>query len=462
MSSRLLLAACGAAMILAVGMLLSFLPRWHRPLLQLSIITMFFDILSTTIGGVDARPYQAVTVALLIAFCFRAARKDAPACNTWVVVAAALFTLLCWASLLISVNHTDTIQVALGQTYLLALLACVILAQRTGVLTVGDISDALIIGATLSSAAGLLEFVASYGGVHFQTDQVTGIPWHRAAGLLTEPDWGGLTAAMGLLGAYLRRPFASDPRIYGNTVVAVNAAELLIAGARAAWISFIGAVLTIALTRPGVRGQIRRLLPAIVIVVLGIAAYAASHPSALSRLSPDAVLGGSGAGDSGSTHSRLGVIRLIEAGVPGALWLGHGAGTLAAVVDYPINQVVYGGGGQLNAGHGNANIELTLLWDGGIVMLTSFLFLALFWLRCAWRARRHPELFAISVVMLIDFQFNNGIRFAFVWVVVAACAMSARQARARTELVAPTTDPSPLLLSPMLVHNQVRPKPRMM
>ena len=77
-------------------------------------------------------------------------------------------------------------------------------------------------------------------------------------------------------------------------------------------------------------------------------------------------------------------------------------------------------GGELNAGKGNANLFLTVLFDTGIVGLAIFLLILG---RIVWMILSvyHKSSFiplgflAASLFILVDFNFNNGFRMGFVW-----------------------------------------------
>ena len=81
-------------------------------------------------------------------------------------------------------------------------------------------------------------------------------------------------------------------------------------------------------------------------------------------------------------------------------------------------------GGELNAGKGNANIFLTLMFDTGIIGTTLFLILIfqiVFMIKKTFSKVSYVSLgFAsTSLLLIIDFNFNNGFRMGFVWVHLA-------------------------------------------
>ena len=77
-------------------------------------------------------------------------------------------------------------------------------------------------------------------------------------------------------------------------------------------------------------------------------------------------------------------------------------------------------GGELNAGKGNANLFLTVLFDTGIIGLAIFLLILgrITWMILSVYDKSNfiPLGFlAASLFILVDFNFNNGFRMGFVW-----------------------------------------------
>jgi hypothetical protein len=335
-----------------------------------------------------------------------------------VITAATLF----WT---ISLSNTESVVV--GQVYLLLLFATFAAEFRSATIVPSDVLRWIGWGASLSSVAAILEFVASYGGSHVQIFNVMGIPWHRPAGLMTEPDWAGLVAAVGVVAVY----YGLRTAHFRRTLLASNLMVVLLTGVRDVWLSSLVLVAILAVTSRSSRQAIKKVFPLLVIAGLGIGLYALHDPDALSRLDPSAVLSASGAGDSGSTHSREAVINFITTNVGPRIVQGYGAGSLDYETQLPIVQEEYGGavGAGLNTGHGSTNLLLTTLWDSGVVGLLSILILIKRWLGAARRlSRETPWLLWLSGLFLLDFQINDGFRFAFVWIVLACCAYGEIQA----------------------------------
>ena len=394
------------------------------PILRATAVLSFIDVLHFRAAGVDFRIYYPLTLMLVVANFPEVLRELG---GTRLGRALTLFTLITGATLLWTISLPDTESVVVGQVYLLLLFATFAAEFRRGTIIPSDVLRWIGWGASLSSVAAILEFVASYGGSHVQIFNVVGIPWHRPAGLMTEPDWAGLVAAVGVVAVFYGPRTARLRR----TFLAANLMVVLLAGVRDVWLSSLVLLVILGVTSRSSRRAVKKVLPLLGVAVLGIGLYAFHDPHALSRLDPAAVLSASGAGDSGSTHSREAVINFVTTNIGPRFLQGYGAGSLAYETQLPVVQAEYGGavGAGLNTGHGSTNLLLTTLWDSGVAGLLAILFLIKQWLGAARRlSRETPWLLWLSGLFLLDFQINDGFRFAFVWIVLACCTYGEIQA----------------------------------
>ena len=416
-----LASAAAVALIFAGSATFLIVPSWIGKCLSFCVILMFVDVASLSVHGAQIRFYQPITLCISIVVILLGLFHQI---HLPLVRISLFYTGLTVMSVAWTIDLKDTIVVATGQLYLISLLLAVVFAIELGYTTVDRLLYALTIGAFLSSFAAVLEFVAGLGGVHAQIFDVVGIPWPRPAGLMTEPDWAALVAGVGFFLAYFQLSHGTFRRL----AVGVNAFTVIVTAARAIWVSLILVAIIMLFSQEKIRRFASRLVPVIVLAIVAVTGFAIARPNELTRFSPNSVLSSSGSGDQGSAHSRLGVIHLIESQTSVEPIYGFGAGSLAQAVELPVNQRDFGGGGQLNTGHGDTNLELTSLWDGGWILLLVIILLILSWLRCAWRSSAQwPALWPISLLLILDFQFNNGFRFAFVWVVMGLCAAGAWQ-----------------------------------
>ena len=408
----------GVVLILAGTCYLVAFPGTRRSILRLTVVLSFFDVLQFHAAGVSLRVYQPLTVMVALA--------NLPAVvselkGTRLGRALTVYTIFTALTLTWTISRSDTASVVVGQIYLLSLFGCFAAELRLRRITISDVVKWIAWGASLSSIAAVLEFMASYAGSRIQIFNVLGIPWHRPAGLMSEPDWAALVAGLGGVAVYygMRDGFLRRALLWTNLVT------IVLCGVRAVWLSTMILVVILSFGQPKVRRAARRLIPLLLVALFLTVGYATYRPSSLSRLDPSAVLSGTGAGDAGSTHSRLGVVRLIVDNVGPVIVQGYGAGTLNSTTQAPQIEQMYGGGGALNTGHGSTNLFLTTLWDSGVVGVITLVIVVVRWFRIALRlSNRLPALLWMSGLMLLDFQVNNGFRFAFVWIALGCYASS--------------------------------------
>lgn len=415
-SSQTLLVRVSVIGIASMPLLLGALLGRASLARKISLVTVgltFLDIMPVSLGPVSSvRLYQVVSLTLIVLVLPRGQLRG----GLWGL--AAIYSVFTALSGLWSVALSDTVPVALGQFYLLYLFIVIVHLQRSKILSAAETLRALGVGAAISSVFGCLQFVGSYAGLRWQIFDVLGIPWHRPAGLMSEPDWGGLAAAVGLIIVLL------DPtwKTLRRTSIAACAVMIVLSGARAVWVGSLAAALVFVVLQRDVR--LRKIRSTIVMsgfvtLFLGILVVAL-NPSSFSRFDPAAVQ--AGVGDAGAANSRLGTVNLILSQAGTNLVYGHGAGTLASATEDPRNRMIYSGGGVLNTGHGSANLFLTNLWDGGLIGLTITTLLVGAWWRYAKAVGSHePRLVVLTSLLIVDFQFNNGIRFGFVWVIMGTC-----------------------------------------
>ncbi len=405
-------AAAFLALLVTITTIASASPQAVARLAYLTIALMFVDISPVTVGGSMVRLYQPLTITLIIA-ALAQARSFSPAMGPvfkWTV----LFSALVATSLLWTISRGDTIALTLGQCYLLFAFVTFCLLLSEGHISVKGALGALWAGSFLSSIVAILQFALQFVGFHWGLFSAAGIPWLRPSGLMKEPDWTALAAAVGLIIVLAGR--VNRERWY-KLSVAVFAATIAVTAVRAVLIALATVIIASLASRhlAALRRPLWRL--AGVAAAVGIIAGQV-FPTGLSRLNLLGLL--DSANDGGSVHSRLGMVDLILERGPDRPILGHGAGSLAYESTLTRNIERYAGGGELNAGRGSTNLFLTSFWDLGALGVVAVGILVVVWLRSAWAVRgQYPALLPLAILLLVDFQANNGIRFGFVWCLIA-------------------------------------------
>lgn len=428
MSPMMGLAMVGGVVLLTGVAVLVNSPQVITPVAYATVGLLFVDISPVAIGGSAVRLYQPLSVMIL------AGALVAPKAKMGAGVGPAfkwlfVFTAMVAASYAWTISPQDTIVVAAGQAYLLFLFCVVCMLLNRGHVTLAGLQTALWAGALVTSVFAVGQFFGGFAGLTWQLQRVTGIPWARPAGLMLEPDWAAVAAGIGFMLA-LYRPMGSKYRALSLCVFAL---VLIVTGVRAVWLA-AAVVCVLLLFAPKYRGKVFKA-GLVALSVVGLVAFFVNgyYPNMLSdafgRLDPANLFDSKA--DGGALDSRLGVLELIsDQGGINAL-LGHGAGSLAHATSLNINAVRYVGGGELNAGRGSANLLATSYWDIGQVGVVVVAMLILSWFFSAWKIRRSvPVMLPLAIFLIVDFQANNGIRFGFVWVLLAIASWAVRNKEA--------------------------------
>jgi len=246
---------------------------------------------------------------------------------------------------------------------------------------------------------------------------------------MSEPDWAALAAVICVLVSLWLRVILDDA--VWTIFVAAGVVVVLVVAARAAWLSAAVAAALWLMTRRRRWLTVKNLGAATAVLLLLLSGAFVVKPTLIQRLDPRILMGAASTADNGSANSRIGVLRVVIGEGERHLPFGAGAGSLAKVTSESHVVVKYIGGGALNAGRGSANLFSTTWFDLGPIGLGVLLALLTCLARITWRLREvdHGLSLVVYAALLTDFEFNNGIRFGFVWLFIgllAACALLSR------------------------------------
>ena len=435
-------ALTAVVVVAAAAEVLACAPSLRRPFAYAMLALSMVDVSPFRLSGSYVRIYQIGSV--LLPLCLIGVRRKSG--TSYVLpVSLAVLTGLSWLSLTSTLSRADTLHVSAGQTYLVLLALMVVELHRREVITIDRTLDALLLGCSIGSLAALGEFAISLFGVDFHVFHQSGIPWARPAGLMLEPDWAGLVAAMGLIIAVFS--FRRGRRALYAVVAGLNLAVVGLTAVRSVLVALVVTAFVLAVA-PRVPRRSRALgATAVLGLVAAGAALFTFSPELSQRYNPSQVRGG--VADNGAGNSRLGVLRLIEHEGPERMWRGHGAGSIAYTTSLPEKALKYGGGGVLNGGHGSTNLFASTFYDLGLPGLLAVIVVAASWLLKSWRAA-HPSLLPLALLQLATFQLTNGFRFGFVWVFMALATVSHAAGRAQSE------DPAESVRAPAPQHREER------
>lgn len=262
-------------------------------------------------------------------------------------------------------------------------------------------------------------------------DHGVGLP--RMRGLSAEPDWYGLICAISFF--YMMFNRIQNKICYSKkidrTIAVISFSMMILSMTRAAWVGFAaGIVLFFIIFNDQKINKIKRRivkytlfsLPVLVVIVFFLAAT--GNPifiKIVTRLNPFLWL--STEHDGGAAGSRLMSITIMWDYFLRHPLTGNGVGGMGLLSQDTAILASFGFFTPVNNGRGSANLIINCLFDTGIIgTLLFLLFIVAIYkeLKNVYRKTKNLNLLKyiiIITVLLIDFQFNNGIRLTYVWVV---------------------------------------------
>lgn len=347
-----------------------------------------------------------------------------------------MFLLLWFASYFLSIGHivswSDFIIVVIGQ-----LVLFVIYLYFSGIRTVDRLERidyifqlslyCMVVLGVIQLA--LYYVIGSTWGISHISHGV-GLP--RSAALCLEPDWYGVICMMAML--FMLMNITNKERFFGkkidHVVLLISGVALILNLTRAAWVGAIGAVLFVLFIGSGKIGsKMRRRIVRVIILaiplvfVTGLVLSYAS-PDLFAKLVTRLNVKLWNSNDGGAIGSRTAAINVMLHYFRLHPFTGNGVGGMGEISSNSTLLKMLGYDYQINAGRGSANIIITNLFDVGIfgtLFLIAF-FIVVFKKGIAtYKKTGEYKLLTYIVVLiglLVDFQFNNGLRQAYVWIIL--------------------------------------------
>lgn len=419
---------------LAAAALLARDPDADRGVLLTVASFTVCDLSPLSVEGSVVRLYQLSAVLALVVVIRRreqlvAGLRSLERLSLAVVGVVLALTVLTPLSLLWTISPKDTLVSTVGQLSATAVLVLMSATVSSGLVRARDALSAVWAMATASSLWACTQWLvtvvtpwemAEAGG--------SGVAWPRPEGLMTEAVWAALVAATGLALAFVVR---REHRRLAEASMVIHVAALVLVSSRAVLLGMVVGAVACAFV-----AWRRHVTPlrVVLVVATGLAVVlvlAVAAPAVLARFDPRLIIGGQSGGDGGSAQSRAGVYRLVWDELPSRLPLGGGAGSLNKLTTEPEVRERYMDGGQLNAGRGSTNFFVGYAFDfgylGALLSVALVLLVGAVAIKTA-RLDRGLSVF-LATLFLVDFQFNNGLRFGFVHVLLGVLVgVSSREA----------------------------------
>lgn len=269
---------------------------------------------------------------------------------------------------------------------------------------------------------GILQWIGFFMGIHIGISHYDAIGIPRPSSFAYEPDWYGLFAgytSIWFLVLFIRRDSSLFSEKFVQIGLAASFMGLFISMARASILAFILTTLILLVITWNVRIIKIAASSTVFLLLLLVVLFIVDSEIVMkvyNRFNPTTSV----TTDRGAADSRLGSIELMLDYIPKHPIVGNGSGGMALLSELEENRNKYAGGGDLNTGKGNANIFLSVLFDTGIVGLTIFITILL---RISWMLKNTFNknnyislgLMGCCILLLVNFNFNNGFRMGFVW-----------------------------------------------
>lgn len=228
-------------------------------------------------------------------------------------------------------------------------------------------------------------------------------------------------------------------------VLFISGIALVLNLTRAAWVGTVGAILFVLFIGSGKIGSkmrrriVRLIILAIPLVFIAGLIMSYTSPELFIKLATRLNVKLWTTNDGGATGSRTAAINVMLYYFKQHPFTGNGVGGMGEISSNNALLKMLGYDYQINAGRGSANIFITNLFDVGIIG-TAFLvaFFGTVFKKGidVYRKTGNYKLLTYIVVLiglLVDFQFNNGLRQAYVWIILGIILSYVKLERANAQ-----------------------------
>ena len=272
---------------------------------------------------------------------------------------------------------------------------------------------------------GIFQYlVYKFVGINIGVTHLTMFP--RPRSVFSEPDWLGMYSCIGS-SIYLIKLIYNTKNVKFNLFCFfVCFITMLLSFTRAAWVAFaFGVIILLIILKGKSKNKIVffflvGIIASLLIILIMSMMNNQYINSFLNRLNPFKWT----SHDGGASDTRKYSIEIMLYYIKLNPIFGNGSGSMNYISSNTDLLSSLGYYYEINAGRGNANIVLATLFDIGIVGFVFFLYLIiLIYRNCLYlkncKRSDYQYLRIVSIIvfwnLMIDFQFNNGIRFATVW-----------------------------------------------
>lgn len=402
---------------------LIFMLQVHQFLILIALF-IFIDRSFLALGGSYIRIYQVLFLIMSLKFALEMVFRERKVYKTPLFLIMNLWVISFFLSYPFVLNYIDFWTVVIGQLFLNMLFFLVVqITFDKGEIFFRQVLKYSILSGGIVALVGILQWIGFFVGIDIGVSHYEEIGIPRPASFAHEPDWYGLFSAYSAIW-FLVMYISKDETLFSmkfiRICILVCFLGVILSMARASLLSLAIACVFLFIVTKSMKLLKLGLVFILVILLMITGLFIVDRDIGVSiyeRLNPTTSL----ETDSGAADSRVAAIQMMLDHIPIHPIVGNGSGGMATLSQMQEMRDKYIYGGELNAGKGNANIFLTLMFDTGIIGTILFLILIgqlIYMIMTTFSKVSYVSLgfAATSLLLLVDFNFNNGFRMGFVWV----------------------------------------------
>lgn len=401
---------------------LSILPFYFSVLLVTSFFDQYITIMSLSVKlfYIFCIPLIFLFVLLLFKRKIRFSKFD--------------YAVLLWIlSSLFAIGHyistSDVITCVIGEVVLFAIYKTFSFYIKSGTIKRGFAISLFFDTIFWASVYGIVQFfLYTIFGITYGINHIATLGFPRPQSIFSEPDWLGYQAMCGFLYFFVLHYCYHPKDVVSFFKFFICGIAMILSFARAAWVGAAICVILFLMFFPNRKAKLYLIKDIIFIVLLlmpVVFVLYQTSPRATAIINRLTVSNWN-ENDGGAAGSRLSSLNVMFYFIKLHVFTGNGSGSMNYISNNPELLASLGINYSINAGRGNANLFVTNLFDVGIVgsiFLVSYLVLIFKKLFRNFSLKNINSstkcLMLVFVGALIDFQFNNGIRLASFWILIA-------------------------------------------
>ena len=270
-----------------------------------------------------------------------------------------------------------------------------------------------------------------WGGTWGISHITHGVGLPRMSGLSSEPDWYGVVCMMCSISylVFILKKKAIIGFTLDKIICLISMLMMLLSLTRAAWVGFASAGLFFLLIKnKNSRIMKKRMWKYLLLIIpflflIAVILYVSENSVFLKVLKRMNFFEWN-SNDGGAMDTRMSAISIMLHYFAKHPFTGNGVGSMAYISQNEELLHSLGYYYEINAGRGSANLFIANLFDVGVfgtLFFTLFIIITLKELYKLYKKSGEENVLTVLLIitaLMVDFQFNNGIRQAYVWIIL--------------------------------------------